>query len=162
MRRHFTATGYITCHKAILLHWHLKLQMWLPAGGHVEPNEDPVQTAIREALEETGIKTCILPTPSNKFHFLTPRQVQAPVTILVEDINDPVDGFHQHIDSIYFLTATDKTEINLPPGWQWITQEQLVGDVAIISPHGDEVKIAQDVRELGILAIETYRRIYPT
>ena len=142
------------------MHWHLKLQMWLPAGGHVEPNEDPVQTAVREALEETGIKTCILTTVSHKFDFLSPRQVQPPVTILVEDINDPVDGFHQHIDSIYFLTPTDNSEIESPPGWRWITREQLVGDVTIISPHGAEVKIAQDVRELGILAIETYRRTY--
>jgi len=30
--------------------------LWLPAGGHVEPGEDPAVTAEREALEELGIK----------------------------------------------------------------------------------------------------------
>ena len=53
--RHFTATGYLVSGDALLLHWHAKVQAWLPPGGHVEPNEDPVQAVLREVLEETGI-----------------------------------------------------------------------------------------------------------
>ncbi len=40
----------------ILLVDHINAQLWLPTGGHVEPNEHPRDTALREALEELSIK----------------------------------------------------------------------------------------------------------
>jgi len=39
----------------ILLVDHKKAQLWLPPGGHVEPDEDPRETARRECREELGI-----------------------------------------------------------------------------------------------------------
>lgn len=36
----------------ILLVDHRKAELWLPAGGHVEPGEDPKETVRREAREE--------------------------------------------------------------------------------------------------------------
>lgn len=39
----------------ILLADHKKAQLWLPAGGHVEPNEHPEDTVRRECLEELGV-----------------------------------------------------------------------------------------------------------
>jgi len=38
----------------ILLVDHKKAQLWLPPGGHVEPDEDPKDTVRRECLEELG------------------------------------------------------------------------------------------------------------
>lgn len=39
----------------ILLVDHKKAQLWLPAGGHVEPDEHPQDTVRRECLEELGV-----------------------------------------------------------------------------------------------------------
>lgn len=39
----------------ILLVDHKLAGLWLPPGGHVEPNEDPKDTVLREAKEELGI-----------------------------------------------------------------------------------------------------------
>ena len=41
----------------ILFHYHQKLDRWLQFGGHVEPDQDfnPLQAAIRELMEETGL-----------------------------------------------------------------------------------------------------------
>lgn len=39
----------------VLLVDHKKAELWLPAGGHVDPGEDPRETVIREAGEELGI-----------------------------------------------------------------------------------------------------------
>ncbi|MBY0291858.1 MAG: NUDIX hydrolase [Alphaproteobacteria bacterium] len=39
----------------VLLVDHKKSQLWLPAGGHVEPGENPRETVIRECFEELGI-----------------------------------------------------------------------------------------------------------
>ncbi len=39
----------------ILLVDHRNAQLWLPTGGHVEPDEDPRTTAVRELNEELGV-----------------------------------------------------------------------------------------------------------
>ena len=62
MIRHFTATGFVINGDATLLHWHRRVQAWLPPGGHVEPDEDPVQAVLREVKEETGLDVQIIPT----------------------------------------------------------------------------------------------------
>lgn len=40
----------------ILLVDHINAELWLPTGGHVEPNEHPRDAALREANEELGIE----------------------------------------------------------------------------------------------------------
>ncbi len=46
--------------KKVLLVDHKKARLWLPAGGHVEPNEHPHETVKREILEELFIKADFL------------------------------------------------------------------------------------------------------
>jgi ADP-ribose pyrophosphatase YjhB (NUDIX family) len=40
---------------SVLLVDHVNAGLWLPPGGHVEPDEHPARTARREAREELGI-----------------------------------------------------------------------------------------------------------
>lgn len=40
----------------ILLVDHIKAELWLPTGGHVEPDEHPRTTTSREAMEELGVE----------------------------------------------------------------------------------------------------------
>lgn len=47
-------------HNSILLGDHIKAQLWLPSGGHVEPNELPQQCIKRESLEELRQKAVLL------------------------------------------------------------------------------------------------------
>jgi 8-oxo-dGTP pyrophosphatase MutT (NUDIX family) len=55
----------------LLLVDHKKAGLWLPSGGHVEPDEPPLATVQREVLEELGIEaTFFSPTPL----FLTVQQ----------------------------------------------------------------------------------------
>ena len=56
--KHFCSSAWIitsTTPKKILLIHHKKLGKWLQPGGHIEKFENPVQTAIREIQEETGL-----------------------------------------------------------------------------------------------------------
>ena len=40
----------------VLLVHHRRLDLWLPAGGELEPGETPLQAATRELFEETGLR----------------------------------------------------------------------------------------------------------
>lgn|SRR5574344_826440 len=62
MIRHFCASAYIINpdDKKILLVKHKKFNRWVQPGGHIEDNETPEETALRETYEETGIKIKLL------------------------------------------------------------------------------------------------------
>jgi len=124
--RHFTSTGFVVNNKSLLLHWHSKVKAWLPPGGHIEQNEDPVEALIREVLEETGLAVQIVQT-GQSLDFKYPKQIPSPFTILIENINDNSIGKHQHIDMIYFCILTDDQDgfADLNPGWFWVEKEHL-------------------------------------
>ncbi len=149
--RHFTATGFVVNGDATLLHWHHRVQAWLPPGGHVEPNEDPVQTALREVKEETGFDVELIPTQ------ITPEisdldQVAAPRTILIEDVYDQKVGKHQHIDMIYFCHLPGPRP-TAPEGWQWFSADDLISNRASKTPKGNQEAPPEDVLALGSEAI---------
>lgn len=57
-------------HNSLLLGDHIKAQLWLPSGGHVEPNEHPRDTVIREAREEVNLEAQFL-KGMDRPHFIT-------------------------------------------------------------------------------------------
>lgn len=58
MKRHFCASAFVINpeNKKILLVKHKQWNRWLQPGGHMEDNETPEETAVREVFEETGIR----------------------------------------------------------------------------------------------------------
>ncbi len=64
---HLTATTAVLSHDGarVLLTLHPKAGMWLPMGGHCEPDDRTLaQVALREAVEESGISDLeLLPGP---------------------------------------------------------------------------------------------------
>ena len=60
-------------HSKVLLVDHKKADLWLPPGGHVEPDEHPRETVLREAKEELGIEA--------EFLFDTPLFVTVTKTV---------------------------------------------------------------------------------
>lgn len=155
-RRHFTVTAFVSAQGHTLLHWHVKNHMWLPPGGHIEPDEDPVQAALREALEEAGFPVELLLT-AQPFPYASPPQLTAPATIMVEDIPaTPAEPAHQHVDLIYFTTPASRRLETPPPGaWRWVSLEALREGRGIpLEPGARPIPVAEDVRALGIAAIE--------
>jgi len=95
MERHFTVTGFVIDDDRTLLHWHRKLGIWLPPGGHIDRDEDPVQAVLREVVEETGIVAEIVPhRPAFAFGNVT--QLATPFSAIVADVGEG-DEMHQHI-----------------------------------------------------------------
>ncbi len=151
--RHFTSTGFVVQDGATLLHWHAKVKAWLPPGGHVMENEDPVQAVLREVEEETGVQTEIVPTSVLGITVTYPTQVEPPLTIMVEDIDDPVVGFHQHIDFIYVCRPLHPVT-TLLDGWRWVTQEELEAGIPLERDGGTPERPPEDVRLLGARAFQ--------
>ena len=149
--RHFTATGFVINGDATLLHWHHRVQAWLPPGGHVEPDEDPVQAVLREVKEETGFDVELVPTQQIP-HISNLDQVPPPRTILIEDVYDQKVGAHQHIDMIYFCRVSGPRP-SAPVGWVWFTAEDLANGRAAANPDGIREAPPEDVVTLGLEAI---------
>jgi ADP-ribose pyrophosphatase YjhB (NUDIX family) len=97
LTRDWTVATFVIHQAKVLLLWHEKLQMWLPPGGHVEPNELPDEAAVREVLEETGIRVELLSQPTLP-PFPGVRSLARPEAIQLEQIGPN----HEHIDLVYF------------------------------------------------------------
>jgi 8-oxo-dGTP pyrophosphatase MutT (NUDIX family) len=155
--RHHTATAYVVSGAHTLLLWHRKLRMWLPPGGHLEPNEDPVQGALREAREESGLEVEVIPPPGLLvIEASAPGVLPPPAVILIEDIVRDDQPFHQHIDHVYFTRALGPVDRDAPiphGAHRWATATELEAAFSLPAPDGTLVPVAEDVRLLGVRAI---------
>ena len=107
MTRDFTVATFVIHDDKVLLLWHRKLSMWLPPGGHIDPNELPDEAAVREVKEETGLDVVLLSKPSQPQLPNSPVPLARPEAIQLEDIGPG----HQHIDLIYFARPADPTAV---------------------------------------------------
>jgi len=99
MPLHVTASALIVHPptQRVLLRWHQRQQAWLQVGGHGEPGEsDPLEIALREGAEETGL-TDLTPWPDA-------RLVHAVIVRVPARDSDPA---HEHAD-LRFLLATSE------------------------------------------------------
>ena len=95
--KHFTASGLVSDSRGrFLLHFHPKLGIWLPPGGHIEENEEPQDAVLREIREETGLECRIISRDTQAQQFITPLPetgvLPLPMAILKEFIPDKKTG----------------------------------------------------------------------
>lgn len=100
--------------RRVLLRWHARMRAWLQIGGHGDPGEqDPVQVALREGAEETGLDDLVC-WPDAALRQVVVLPVPASRT----------EPAHEHAD-LRFLLATGSPELARPekPGAElrWLT-----------------------------------------
>lgn len=128
MDRHFTVSVFIVHKDKVLLHLHKKAKKILPLGGHIEVNELPEETCIREAQEESGLEINLY-NPLNK-------ELKKSCTLVGEKllinpmytIFNEITPEHCHIDFVYY--ATSKSYETRPADGEsnllkWYTKEDL-------------------------------------
>jgi 8-oxo-dGTP diphosphatase len=102
--KHLVAYFAVVDDGHILLVDHKNAQLWLPPGGHVEPNEHPRKTVVRETQEELG--------------FVSAHEIQAPLMVTCSTTVGLTAG---HVDvSLWYVVharrgqkiSFDKTEFN--------------------------------------------------
>ena len=84
----------------VLMRWHTKMGQWMQVGGHFDPGEtDPLDVALREGVEETGLDD-LRPAPG----------AAGPVQVVIVPV--PAHGdepAHEHADFRYVF-VTDRPE----------------------------------------------------
>jgi epoxide hydrolase-like predicted phosphatase len=88
---HVTGSAIVVGARGVVLHRHKRLGIWLQPGGHVEAGESPREGALREAIEETGLRL--------RFDDAWPSLVHVDV--------HPGPRGHTHFDLRYIVTGDD-------------------------------------------------------
>jgi len=110
----FIAEIYVVHSNKVLLTKHKTVKQWLPIGGHIELNEDPIQALKREIKEESGLEEIELVhqikyakiDKTNAFVLL--KLLPTPFFM---DIHCYTGGKHKHIDLTYIgKSKTDKVK----------------------------------------------------
>lgn len=160
--RHLTVTGILVHQGRALLHWHRLTRLWLPLGGHIEANEDPVQAVLREIAEESGVAAEVLPT-TPPVPFANLPQLPPPATILIARLRGcslaraaAWTGPVEHIDSVYYCRPVAGID-SFDAGGRtvhWLTAEELHADQPLAVPGDDESpRVPEDVRVLALAAL---------
>ncbi|WP_035840223.1 NUDIX domain-containing protein [Kitasatospora azatica] len=113
--------------RGLLLVAHRKAGLWLPAGGHVEPGEDPWAAVVRECREELGIEAVASPITGEHPLFLTVTRTRG-------------QGTHADVSLWYLLHADAGTVISYDQGEfgaiRWLTDGQVLEEPAeLLDPH---------------------------
>ncbi|MBP6942476.1 MAG: NUDIX domain-containing protein [Candidatus Buchananbacteria bacterium] len=109
----------------ILLIDHIKAQLWLPAGGHVEPNEHPKATVEREVVEELNIQADFL---YDGIFFLT------------QAVTVNLTAGHTDVSLWYVLKADSNAPLQYDPGefngYKWFSPEEILETpIEKLDPH---------------------------
>jgi len=129
MIKHFTSTVYVTAsidgEIKVLLHFHKKLKFWIGAGGHIEENENPVEAAIREVKEETGLDVEIL-SPRKLFKESYAQEIPTPERVLEANVPEH-NGVaqHKHIDFAYFAVTEKPEDVKMEEEYKWFTLKEI-------------------------------------
>jgi 8-oxo-dGTP pyrophosphatase MutT (NUDIX family) len=116
---HFTASALVLHPptRRVLLRWHVRIGRWLQVGGHGDPGEsDPLQIALREAAEETGLAD-LVPWPDGSLR-------HAVVCYVPPSAAEPE---HEHADLRYTLATASPDAIvaeNEQSPLRWLTVDE--------------------------------------
>jgi 8-oxo-dGTP diphosphatase len=84
----------------VLLVDHKNARLWLPSGGHVEPDEHPRTTVLRELREELG--------------FTAAHAIEAPLMITCTTTISPLGIRMFHCGTSFELTAISRSDSTKP------------------------------------------------
>ena len=121
---HFTSTAFILNKQRtkILMIYHNIYKSWAWVGGHSDGDSDLLKVAIKEAKEETGLKS-VIPILDNIYSLEI-------LTVNGHFKRGKYVGSHVHLNITYLLEADEKEEIRIKEdensGVKWIPIDEVV------------------------------------
>lgn len=132
IRKHATASVFVLAEspegRKLALVRHPRFGKWMAPGGHVEPDENPAETAIREVREEIGIEVQLLPPVATPLPTgVADPAVPLPHWIIEEHIPGDRDPRpHIHIDHLYVAVPIGAARAHEDLDVTWHTADQLL------------------------------------
>lgn len=137
MKIDLTVAGYLFHKGKLLLVHHKKLGIWIPCGGHIEPNETPDQAIKREFKEELNLDITLddykeIPKEGN-----ITEECAVPFYCNVHNVGD-----HEHYCLFYRCSCKEISQLKHNEellGCKWFSIEELD-------------RVPADVRNIALLA----------
>jgi 8-oxo-dGTP pyrophosphatase MutT (NUDIX family) len=132
--------------------FHPRLGVWIPPGGHVEPDETTAEGALREVVEETGLDAVLLPPRHEPLPPGYPYRPVPPPWWTVEipvgpDRHTPTP--HVHVDHQYVALAKTTVPVQPPAHpFEWRRSVELSGDGLIADAQGQAAALFATLPEL--------------
>lgn len=127
----FTVSVYIVCGDKVLIRYHDKAHQWIVPGGHIELDEDPSQTVIKEVKEEVGLDIQIVADEVEQFSSPPGVDLGKMLPLPMAINRHRMSPDHEHIDFVYAAKsdsmeiAPEEGEMNNPDHFRWATAEEL-------------------------------------
>jgi S-adenosylhomocysteine hydrolase/8-oxo-dGTP pyrophosphatase MutT (NUDIX family) len=128
---HFTASIFLLCKKTkrVLVLEYKALKMYLPPGGHIGPHETPLEAALRNLAEDTGIKDGFM------LRSLIPGNRDVPLNVesyrIPDDPKKDDDG-HIHHCFEYLAVVKDEDDVAISSvkdkAYQWTDWDDFVAE----------------------------------